>query len=118
MREIVPAGLFVFFSLFAPLLLERYMTNCPEWALKVISLVCMVAAIYLIGNFDPIYERVWGQKFSPLWSTAFIFITCGVLGASLWWNLVASGIDHNDSLQVEARINAFDYREGTVIAGI
>ncbi len=67
------------------------MTNCPEWAWKLIGIGCMAAAIFLIGYFDPIYDRIWGNKFSQVWSTIFIFTACGVMGASLWWNLVASG---------------------------
>ncbi len=75
-----------------PILLERRLKKVPELVWKMIELATIFGILLIVAFYDPVYDRLWGKKISPFWSTAFVSASTATLAGFAWWLFVVSGV--------------------------
>jgi hypothetical protein len=79
-----------------PFLMERYWervaSEAPAWVGHALSFVCVLLGIVALLMTDDVFSRWWryGDKFTPLGSTAIIALAGAVASGAAWWFLVAT----------------------------
>ena len=88
MRQTLIGILLFVFGPLAALVLGRLMSSAPEWIWRVVQCGCIVAGAIIACLSDPIYSRLWGEKYTPSISTLIVAIATALTAAGIWLSLV------------------------------
>jgi predicted PurR-regulated permease PerM len=89
MRLIIIALLVGIFGPIATLILERHMTNAPEWVWRIAYISCIFAGVSIAILSEPIYSRLKSPQASPVFTTIIVSILAAIIFGGVWWFFIA-----------------------------
>lgn len=88
MRGLVIAALVVVVGTFATMVMERWMSDAPDWIWRWIHFGVVIGALTIALLSNPLYDRLTHFRMYPASSTATVAMSAALIAAAIWVFLV------------------------------